>query len=75
MAEAEQFAWNSDCARIAVAGGEGQADTHAFYRSAGYTKDSNALGRSGELKPVLVGLRLSLGDGPREIPSGARRFD
>lgn len=40
VAEAEEFAWNSGCARIEITSGEHRGDAHAFYEAIGYTQDS-----------------------------------
>lgn len=40
VAEAEEFAWNNDCARIEITSGDHRPDAHAFYEAIGYKQDS-----------------------------------
>jgi GNAT superfamily N-acetyltransferase len=40
VAEAEEFAWKNDCARIEITSAEQRGDAHAFYEAVGYRQDS-----------------------------------
>jgi GNAT superfamily N-acetyltransferase len=39
MAEAEEFAWKTGCARIEFTSGDHRSDAHAFYEAIGYFQD------------------------------------
>jgi GNAT superfamily N-acetyltransferase len=39
VAEAEEFAWNTGCARIEITSGDHRSDAHAFYEAIGYLQD------------------------------------
>lgn len=39
VAEAEEFAWNTGCARIEITSGDHRPDAHAFYEAIGYLQD------------------------------------
>jgi GNAT superfamily N-acetyltransferase len=39
VAEAEEFAWNTGCARIEITSGDHRPDAHAFYEAIGYFQD------------------------------------
>ena len=39
VAEAEEFAWNTGCARIEITSGDHRSDAHAFYKAIGYFQD------------------------------------
>jgi GNAT superfamily N-acetyltransferase len=39
VAEAEEFAWNTGCARIEITSGDHRSDAHAFYEAIGYFQD------------------------------------